>query len=67
MASATYAARALVLRRTKLGESDVICTLLSSDGSQVRAVAKGARKPTSTFSSRLEVFAVCDLLLSRGR
>lgn len=67
MSSATYAARALVLRRTKLGESDVICTLLASDGSQVRAVAKGARKPSSTFSSRLEVFAVCDLLLSHGR
>lgn len=67
MASPTYPLRALVLRRTKLGESDVICTLLSSDGSQVRAVAKGARKPTSAFSSRLEVYAVCDLLLARGK
>lgn len=67
MASPTYPLRALVLRRTKLGESDVICTLLSSDGSQVRAVAKGARKPTSAFASRLEVYAVCDLLLARGK
>lgn len=63
----TYPLRALVLRRTKLGESDVICTLLSSDGSQVRAVAKGARKPTSTFASRLEVYAICDLLLVHGK
>lgn len=67
MASPTYPLRALVLRRTKLGESDVIVTLLSSDGSQVRAVAKGARKPSSAFSSRLEVYAVCDLLLAHGR
>lgn len=67
MAAPTYSIRALVLRRTKLGESDVICTLLSSDGSQVCAVAKGARKPTSTFASRLEVYSVCDLLLSKGR
>lgn len=67
MASRTYSIRALVLRRTKLGESDVICTLLSSDGSQIRAVAKGARKPSSSFASRLEVYSVCDLLLCRGK
>lgn len=56
-----------MLRRTKLGESDVIVTLLAQDGSQVRAVAKGARKPTSSFSSRLELFCVCDLLLVSGK
>lgn len=67
MASRTYSLRALVLRRTKLGETDVICTLLTEGGEQVRAVAKGARKPSSPFSSRLEVYAVCDLLLSSGR
>lgn len=67
MASRTYPVRALVLRRTKLGESDVICTLLSSDGSQIRAVAKGARKPSSSFASRLEVYSVCDLLLVEGK
>lgn len=67
MASRTYSVRALVLRRTKLGESDVVCTLLCSDGSQIRAVAKGARKPSSSFASRLEVFSVCDLLLCEGK
>ena len=56
-----------MLRRTKLGESDVICTLLSCDGSQIRAVAKGARKPSSSFASRLEVYSVCDLLLCQGK
>ena len=67
MASRSYSVRALVLRRTKLGESDVICTLLSCDGSQIRAVAKGARKPSSSFASRLEVYSVCDLLLCQGK
>lgn len=67
MASRTHSVRALVLRRTKLGESDAICTLLSSDGSQIRAVAKGARKPSSSFASRLEVYSVCDLLLVEGK
>ena len=41
----TYRARAVVLDRTKRGEQDLILTLLGSDGSQLRAVAKGARKP----------------------
>lgn len=67
MASQTYAARGLVLKRTKLGETDVICTFVSATGAQFKAVAKGARKPTSSFASRLEVFSVCDLLLVSGK
>ncbi len=56
-----------MLRKTKLGESDLIITLLGSDGSLIRCVAKGARKPTSSFSSRLELFCEVDLLCARGR
>ena len=67
MASATYQSRVLVIKRTKLGETDCICTLLSQDGSQIRAVAKGARKPTSPFTSRLELFSVCDVLFAKGK
>ena len=67
MAQSTYNARVLVLRKTKLGESDLILSLLAQDGSQIRAVAKGARKPSSQFSSRLELYAVSDVLLAQGR
>lgn len=67
MASATYPLRALVLRKTKLGETDLILTLLAEDGRQVRVVAKGARKPSSSFSSRLETFCEVDVLLVRGK
>lgn len=67
MARPTYHLKGLVLKRTKLGETDVICTLLAEDGSQVRAVAKGARKPQSSFSSRLELGSVCNLLLVQGK
>ncbi|RDB62349.1 DNA repair protein RecO [Gordonibacter sp. 28C] len=67
MASATYTARAIVLRKTKLGESDLIVTLLAEDGSQMRAVAKGARKPSSSFAARLELYSVVDVLCSKGR
>ncbi len=67
MAQPTYDARGIVLRKTKLGESGLILTLLVEDGSQVRAVAKGARKPASSFASRLELYSVSDVLLARGR
>lgn len=67
MAADTYSLHALVLRKTKLGESDLILTLLAEDGRQVRAVAKGARKPTSSFSSRLDIFSEVDLLMVRGK
>ncbi|MEF9876027.1 MAG: DNA repair protein RecO [Gordonibacter sp.] len=67
MASATYTARAIVLRKTKLGESDLIVTMLAEDGSQVRVVAKGARKPSSSFAARLELYAIVDVLCAKGR
>jgi DNA repair protein RecO (recombination protein O) len=63
----SYALKALVLRKTKLGETDVILTLLAEDGRQVRAVAKGLRKPGSRFGAQLEPFSVVDLLLHTGR
>lgn len=63
----SYPLRALVLRKTKLGETDVIVTLLAEDGRQVRAVAKGLRRPSSRFGGRLEPYAVVDLLLHTGK
>ena len=67
MASRTYTARVLILRKTRLGESDLILTMLASDGQQLRAVAKGACKPTSSFAGRCELFCVCDVLCSVGK
>ena len=67
MAKPAFSGRILSLRKTKLGESDLIITALCQDGSLLRGVAKGARKPTSQFASRLEVFSVCDCLIAQGR
>ncbi len=63
----SYQLRALVVRKTRLGEADIILNLLAADGRIVRAVAKGMRKPTSRFSGRLEPGAVADLMLNTGR
>jgi DNA repair protein RecO (recombination protein O) len=62
-----YPLRVLVLRKTKLGETDLILTLLAADGRQVRAVAKGARKPRGKLGARVEPFTVLDVLLHTGR
>lgn len=62
-----YPLKVLVLRKTKLGETDLILNLLASDGRQVRAVAKGARKPKGKLGARVEPFTVLDVLLHTGR
>ena len=67
MSGKTRVVQVVVLRKTKLGESDLILTLLASDGSQIRAVAKGARKPQSSFSARLELYCVAEVLLAEGK
>ena len=63
----SYPVRALVLRKTKLGEADLIVTMLAADGRQIRAVAKGVRKTKSRLGARVEPFTVTDLLLHTGR
>lgn len=67
MAQQTFKTKALVLKKTKLGESDLILTFLGADGQQIRAVCKGARKPSSSFASRLELYAEAEVLFAHGR
>lgn len=57
----------MVLRTHKLGEADRIVTLLSRYHGQIRAVAKGVRKTSSRFGSRLEPFMVVDIQCYEGR
>lgn len=63
----TYRDEAIVLRTHKLGEADRIITLLTSDHGLVRAVAKGVRRTSSKFGSRVEPFGVVDVQLAKGR
>ena len=53
-----FTAEVLVLGKTKLGETDLILTLLSTGDSQLRAVAKGARKPGAKLCGVSEPFSV---------
>lgn len=65
--SRTYRTRAIVLDKTKLKETDLILTLLGESGRQIRAVAKGARKPGGRLAARCELCCEVDLLLAHGR
>ncbi len=62
-----YRDEAVVLRTHKLGEADRIITLLTRRHGRVRAVAKGVRRTTSRWGSRLEPFTHVDLQLAEGR
>ncbi|MCE4024593.1 DNA repair protein RecO [Microbacterium sp. Au-Mic1] len=63
----TYRDEAVILRTHKLGEADRIVTMLSRAHGKVRAVAKGVRRTSSKFGSRLEPFMVADVQLYQGR
>jgi DNA repair protein RecO (recombination protein O) len=58
---------AVILRTHKLGEVDRILTMLTRNKGQLRAVAKGVRKPSSRYGAKLEPFMVVDLQLYEGR
>ncbi|CUR54262.1 DNA repair protein recO [metagenome] len=62
-----YRDEAIVLRTHKLGEADRIITMLSRNHGRIRAVAKGVRRTTSRWGSRLEPFTHVDLQLAEGR
>ncbi|MET0838350.1 MAG: DNA repair protein RecO [Marmoricola sp.] len=62
-----YSDEAIVLRTHKLAEADRIITLLTREHGIVRAVAKGVRRTSSRFGSRLEPFTHVDLQLAVGR
>ncbi len=57
----------VVLRCHKLGEADRIITVLTRDRGRVRAVAKGVRRTSSSFGSRLEPLGHIDVQFHTGR
>ncbi|ERN41778.1 DNA repair protein RecO [Rubidibacter lacunae KORDI 51-2] len=65
--SRTYRATGITLRSTSYGEADRLLTVLTPEFGLVRAVANGARKPTSSLRGRCEPLAVNHWLFVRGR
>lgn len=63
----TYRDEAIVLRTHQLGEADRIITLLTRRHGKVRGVARGVRRSSSKFGSRLEPFNHVDIQFAEGR
>ena len=57
----------IVLKKTKLGEADLIVSLLTEEGSCAQVVARGARKPKNSFASRLELFSCVELFCAQTK
>ena len=63
----SYRSEALVLKSTPLGEGGLIVTLYTSETGKLRAVARGARKPTSKMGGHLEPLNRVELALTNPR
>lgn len=57
----------IVLRRFKLGESDMIVRVLTREHGKRSVVAKGVRRTTSRIGARVEPLTCARFLLHRGR
>ena len=64
---ALYNIEAVNIKSRNTGEADKIITLFSKGKGKIQAVAKGARRPTSKFGGRLEVFCYNHLQLATAR
>jgi DNA repair protein RecO (recombination protein O) len=63
----SYRAEAIVLKGMDLGEADRIVTLYTRSFGKLRAVAKGARRPTSRLAGHVEPLAHAVFQLAKGR
>jgi DNA repair protein RecO (recombination protein O) len=58
--------RAIVLRRTNYGEADRILQLLTPEGRR-SVMARGVRREKSKLAGGIELFAVSDIVINKGR
>lgn len=62
-----FSTKAIILRRTNYQEADKILQLLTPHHGKVSAMAKCVRRGKSKLAGGLELFAICDVTLLRGR
>ena len=62
-----FRSQAIILSRRDFGESDRLLTLFTPRHGKIRAIAKGARKPSAKLSGHVELFARSDCVIHRGR
>jgi DNA repair protein RecO (recombination protein O) len=67
MASRTYAAEGIVLKRSNLGEADRLVTLFSENRGKIVAIAKGARRLNSNRAAALEPATQAQFFFAVGK
>ncbi len=67
MRERVYQVRAIVLKRTDVGEADRLITVLTADRGKLRVVAKGARKPAARKTGHVELFNHVALMVHAAR
>lgn len=65
--SRAYPAKAITLKTTKLGETDLILSMLSDEGFLLKGVLKSARNPRSKTVGHSALFQTNSLLLHKGK
>ena len=63
----TYRCEALTLKKSPVGEADLVVTLFTKDRGKLRAVAKGARRTSSKLMGHFEPLTHVRLSLAQGR
>jgi DNA repair protein RecO (recombination protein O) len=58
---------AILLRRTRLGDTSWIVTWLTQTAGRVKTVAKGARRPRSPFAGKLDLFFLEEISYAASR
>jgi DNA repair protein RecO (recombination protein O) len=58
-------ATAIVLRTVDFSETSLVVTLFTREFGKVRALAKGGRRPKSSFESALDLLALCRIVFLR--
>ena len=62
-----YRCQGLTLRKAAIGEADLVVTVFTAQRGKLRAVAKGARRPTSKLVGHLEPLTLAWFAIARGR
>jgi len=58
--------KAIILRRTNYGEADRILQILTPENGKLSVMARGVRKEKSRLAGGIELFAICDLSLTKS-
>jgi len=59
--------KAILLRRTKLSDTSFIITWFTEGHGKLKTVAKGARRPKSTFAGKLDLFFDAEIAFARSK